>query len=171
MLRREALLAAGGFVRSGAAHYVDLPTWLRVLAGHLEGAALWHDHVLGCWRRHRAQTTESSTATMDRQRWRVVRNAVRDASPAALATLGYGEADARENRARWLIACGRASLAAGRFGRARRLFAAALRAHPALRRRAIVGLLSATLRLDLSAAWRRTRGRGPRPLPPERPAP
>jgi glycosyltransferase involved in cell wall biosynthesis len=171
MLRRDALLAAGGFVRSGATHYVDLPTWLRVLARHPEAAAKWHDHLLGSWRRHGAQTTERHTSTMDRQRWRVVRNAARAAGPEALAALGFTAGDARENRARRAIACGRAALAGGRHGRARRLFAAALRAHPSVRRRAVVGFLSALLRFDASAAWRRARGRERRRLPPEREGP
>lgn len=164
MMRREALLAAGGFVRSGASHYVDLPTFLRVLTRHPEGVALWHDHVLGSWRRYAAQTTLKHAATIGRQRWRVVRNATRAAPAQALATLGFTAADARETRARWAIACARAALSRGRFDRARRLFAGALRMHAAVRRRALVGLLSASVRLDLSAAWRRLRARRRRPL-------
>jgi glycosyltransferase involved in cell wall biosynthesis len=161
MARRAALDRIGGFRQDGSPHYVDLPTWLLILASHPDGAALYHGHVVGCWRRHPAQTTSRHSYRLVRERWRVIRDVVAKLDPATRAAMGWTEALARENRARWCIGAGRAALRAHRFGRARRLHAEALRLGPGvgLRLRALSGLAASASGLDLPGIWRRLRGR------------
>lgn len=160
MARRAALDRIGGFRQDGSAHYVDLPTWLLLLA-HNPGVALYHGHVLGCWRRHPSQTTARRGHRLVRERWRVVREVAAALGPRERAAVGWTPAAERANWARWCIGCGRAALRAGRFDRARRLNAAALRRAPGLlfRLKAASGLASATIRVDLPTAWRHLRGR------------
>jgi glycosyltransferase involved in cell wall biosynthesis len=161
MLRREALDRIGGFRQDGSPHYVDLPTWLLVLAHHPDATALYHGHVVGCWRRHPSQTTSRHAYRLVRERWRVIRDVVATLDAPTRAAMGWTEAHARENRARWCIGAGRAALRARRFGRARRLHAEALRLGPglSLRLRALSGLAASATGLDLPGIWRRLRGR------------
>jgi glycosyltransferase involved in cell wall biosynthesis len=160
MARRSALEGAGCFRQDGSAHYVDLPTWLTLLA-RAPGEVVWHDHVVGYWQRHAAQTTSRHGHRMRRERWRVIREVVSRLDPATLSAVGWTEALAAANRAEWLIGLGRATLRAGRFDRARRLHLAALGDGPGLRYRSkgLSGLLSSCLHVDLPTAWRRLRGR------------
>jgi glycosyltransferase involved in cell wall biosynthesis len=160
MARRAALDRIGGFRQDGSAHYVDLPTWLLVLA-HNPGVALYHGRLLGFWRRHAAQTTSRRGYTLVRERWRVVRDVVRGLDAEARTAVGWTERLARENRARWCIGAGRAALRSGRFARARRLHLEALREAPdvSLRLRALSGAVASAARVDLPGTWRRLRGR------------
>lgn len=160
MARREALDRIGGFRQDGSRHYVDLPTWLLVLARN-PGVALYHGRVVGCWRRHPAQTTSRHAHALIRERWRVIRDVVSTLEPDAREELGWTDALARENRARWYLGAGRAALRAGRFDRARRLHLEALRrgSGVALRLRALSGVAASASRLDLPGTWRRLRGR------------
>jgi glycosyltransferase involved in cell wall biosynthesis len=158
MMRRAALDRIGGFRQDGSPHYVDLPSWLHLLAEN-PGVALYHGHVLGCWRRHPSQTTNKHAHRLVRERWRVVRDVTAALAPATLRAIGWTPALDRLNRSRWTIACGRAALRAERFGRARRLHAAVLREGPGvtLRGKALSGLAGATLGIDLPTAWRKMR--------------
>jgi glycosyltransferase involved in cell wall biosynthesis len=160
MLRRRALERIGGFRQDGAAHFVDLPTWLHVLARN-PGVTLFHHHVLGCWRRHAGQTTARHWHRIVRERWRVVEAVTASLDAEATAYAGWTAASERLNRARRTMACARALVRAGRFGRARRLHARVLGAGPgvAMRAKALKGLVSDAVGVDLSGAWRRARGR------------
>jgi glycosyltransferase involved in cell wall biosynthesis len=160
MARRAALDRVGGFRQDGSAHYVDLPTWLLVLA-HNPGVALYHGHVVGYWRRHPTQTTSRHAYTLIRERWRVIRDVVATLDADARGAIGWTEALSRENRARWCIGAGRAALRARRYDRARRLHLEVLRGGPGLplRLRALAGVAASTARVDLPHAWRRLRGR------------
>jgi glycosyltransferase involved in cell wall biosynthesis len=160
MCRRAALDRVGGFRQDGSAHYVDLPTWLLLLA-RSPGVALYHGHILGNWRRHAAQTTTRHGHALRRERWRVVREVAAQLDPGAREAVGWTEALERENWARWCIGAGRAALRAGRFDRARRLHAAALRRGPGVsfRLKAISGLASAAIGVDLQTTWRRVRAK------------
>jgi len=158
MTRRSALERIGGFRQDGSSHYVDFPTWLALLARN-PGAALWHDHVLGCWRRYPQQTTTRFGPRMRRERWRVVREVVKRLDADALQSVGWSPTLARANWAEWALGCGRAALKSGRHGRAWRLHAEVLRRGPSARHRAkaLAGLAAAGLRVDLPGAWRRVR--------------
>jgi glycosyltransferase involved in cell wall biosynthesis len=160
MARRGALDRIGGFRQDGSNHYVDLPTWLLVLARN-PGDALYHGRLVGYWRRHPAQTTSRHAYALIRERWRVIRDVVATLDADARAKIGWTEALARENRARWCIGAGRAALRAKRFDRARRLHLEVLRGGPgvSLRLRALSGVAASAARLDLPGAWRRLRGR------------
>ncbi|WP_242345038.1 glycosyltransferase family 2 protein [Anaeromyxobacter terrae] len=160
MARRAALDRIGGFRQDGSVHYVDLPTWLLLLARN-PGVALYHGHLVGFWRRHPAQTTSRHGYSLVRERWRVIRDVVATLDDDARAAVGWTEALARENRTRWCIGAGRAALRAGRFDRARRLHLEALRRAPSvsLQLRALSGVAASTARLDLPGAWRRLRRR------------
>jgi glycosyltransferase involved in cell wall biosynthesis len=161
MARRAALQRIGGFRQDGTNHYVDLPTWLHLLAAN-PGVTLYHAHVLGHWRRHSAQVTNLHHDRVLRERWRVVREVTSALDDVARARVGWNAGLERLNRLRWTLSCGRAALRAGRFARARRLHLAVLRSAPriALRIKALKGLVSALVGVDLSAAWRRVRKRG-----------
>ncbi len=161
MLRRAALDRIGGFRQDGSANYVDLPTCMLLLARN-PGVALHHRHVVGCWRRHGAQTTSRRGHTLLREHRRVVRDVVASLDPKERAEVGWTGALARANRGRWRMAAARAALRSGRFSRARRLSLTVLRDGPgvALRAKAVTALASAVAGLDLSTAWRRARGRG-----------
>jgi glycosyltransferase involved in cell wall biosynthesis len=158
MARRSAIEAMGGFRQDGAAHYVDLPTWFGLVA-RTRGTVLWHDHVVGFWRRYPQQTTTRFADVVRRERWRVIRDTTSALAPEDRATVGWTPALERANRAKWTIACGRAALRASRFARARRLFLATLRDAPGFRRKAAIGVASTWLGADLSGAWRRMRTR------------
>jgi glycosyltransferase involved in cell wall biosynthesis len=158
MARRSALDRIGGFRQDGSSHYVDFPTWLPLLATS-PGVALWHDHLLGSWRRYPHQTTSRFGPRMRRERWRVVREVVKTLDTAALAQVGWTPELARANWAEWAIGCGRAALRAGRYARARRIHASVLARGPGIHYRAkgLGGLLSASAGMDLPGAWRRLR--------------
>jgi glycosyltransferase involved in cell wall biosynthesis len=160
MARRSALDRIGGFRREGTALYVDLPTWLRLVAVN-PGVSLYYRSVLGYWRRHPTQVTSLREEEVVRARWRVVRDVVASLAPEDRARVGWSTEVERRNWSRWSLACARAALRKRRFERARRLQLGVLRRGPglALRGKALKGLVSAAVGLDLSAAWRRLRGR------------
>lgn len=160
MVRRAALDRIGGFRQDGSSHFVDLPTWLPLLAKN-PGVALWHDHVLGSWRRYPHQTTSRYGPRMRRERWRVVRDVVKRLDAEELGQVGWTPALARANWAEWVIGCGRAALRSGRYARARRLHAAVLARGPGIRYRAkaLGGVVSASAGADLPGAWRKLRVR------------
>ncbi|MGB8930222.1 MAG: glycosyltransferase family 2 protein, partial [Anaeromyxobacteraceae bacterium] len=99
MIRRAALDRIGGFRQDGSPHYVDLPTWLLVLAHSADAGAvaLYHGHVVGCWRRHPTQTTSRHSYRLVRERWRVIRDVVAALDAKARAGIGWTDALAREN--------------------------------------------------------------------------
>ena len=160
MARRSALDRIGGFRREGTALYVDLPTWLRLLAVN-PGVSLYHGCVLGYWRRHSTQVTSVRHEEVMRARWRVVREVAASLAPEERARVGWTAAAAARNWSSWNLGCARAALRSRRFGRARRLHLGVLRRGPglALRAKALKGLLSAVVHVDLSTAWRTLRGR------------
>lgn len=163
MARRSALERIGGFHQDGTNHYVDLPTWLHLLAAN-PGITLFHAHVLGHWRRHPTQVTNRHHDRVLRERWRVIREVTAALDGATRARVGWSPGLDRLNRSRWTLSCARAALRARRFSRARRLFLAVVAGAPerALRFKALKGLVSASIGVDLSAAWRglRARARG-----------
>jgi glycosyltransferase involved in cell wall biosynthesis len=160
MLRRAALDRIGGFRQDGSANYVDLPTCMLLLA-RSTGVAVHHRHVLGCWRRHGAQTTSRRGDTLLREHRRVVRDVVSGLDDEERTRVGWTDALARTNQSRWCMSAARAALRSGRFQRARGLSLAVLRHGPgvALRAKAVSTLVSAIARVDLSSTWRRIRGR------------
>ena len=160
MLRRAALLRAGGFCQDGSRHFVDLPTWLAVLAA-TGGRVRYHDHVLGHWRRHPKQASCLHGVAMRTEGWRVVRAIAAGLDPDARVRAGADDGLARANRARWAVSCARKALDRGRTARARRLYAAALAIDlAAAAGKGLPGLASSALGVNLPAAWRRLRGRG-----------
>lgn len=161
MMRRAALERIGGFRQDGTLHYVDLPTWLHLVARN-PGVFVQHRHVLGAWRRHPSQVTTRYAHLVKRERWRVIREVIANLDPDARARVGWRPLLERQNRLRWALGCGGAALRSRRFARARRLYLGALRGGGgvALRAKAAKGLLSALVRVDLSTAWARLRGRG-----------
>ncbi len=160
MMRRPALERIGGFRQDGSANYVDLPTCMLLLARNA-GFAVQHHHVLGCWRRHGAQTTSRRGDTLLREHRRVVREVVSALDGDERARVGWTDALARTNQSRWRMGAARAAVKGGRFRRARRLSLAVLRDGPgvAIRAKAMKALASAVAGVDLSTAWRRIRGR------------
>lgn len=54
MIRKNALIAIGGFVQHESAPFVDYSTWLKL---SLMGKFQYFDELLGYWRRHGKQTT------------------------------------------------------------------------------------------------------------------
>ena len=56
MVRKNSVMAIGGFQSSPSGIYVDLPTWL-VLALNQQGIFRFYNQILGYWRTHSKQTT------------------------------------------------------------------------------------------------------------------
>src|SRR4051812_9822583 len=117
MVRRSALDAVGGFRQTGSSLFVDLPTWLWVMA-IAEGHATYLDHVLGIYRHHAAGTSTERAAQMKLEHLRVVL-AVEDAlGPAALARVGWDTRSRRRALARGDLVKGKLDLAGGRYAEA-----------------------------------------------------
>jgi glycosyltransferase involved in cell wall biosynthesis len=158
MIRRAALDRIGGFRQDGSKRYVDLPTWLLVLARN-PGVTCCHHRIVGFWRRYPTQTTARFLPLIQRERWRVVRQVAAALDADARAYVGWTGALVRVNTARRAFTLGEASLRDGRFARSRRLYASVLRDGAGLRGKALKRLVSSALGIDLSGAWRRLRGR------------
>jgi glycosyltransferase involved in cell wall biosynthesis len=160
MARRDALERVGGFRQSGSGLFVDLPTWLWVLATETRDA-MYVDAVLGSWRRHSRQTSQRHSYQLALEHWKVV-EAVTSALPTAdLDRLGWTRRRARHNAAEELLLRAARSLQERRYSTARQEYGSALGRAGTLRhvRKATVGLLSTIVRVDLSGAVRRWRTR------------
>jgi hypothetical protein len=144
MVRRSALDAIGGFQQGGSDLFIDLATWLWITA-MVEGRVVFGNVVLGLYRVHGAQTSQTRRAEMTREHWRVVQG-VQDALPAsALARVRWDDAARRRARSRGLLADGELALSTNERAGARRCFlsALALGAAPGDRLLALLGLASA----------------------------
>ncbi len=150
--RTSALRAVGGFHQPEGLPNVDYPTWLQLCR---VGRFAPVDGVMGYYRRHEHQVSATMTNEM-------LRNL--EVAPAFVESLDAREREtlgvsvdgawrlARQGRAAVDYAAGRAALRDGRRGVARAFFRRALReGGSGVRLRALVGLASASLRVDLSA--------------------
>jgi hypothetical protein len=63
MFRRQALIAAGGFLQPPGIPNVDYPTYLQV---RRQGRIVGQDDILGFWRQHQDQVTSRLTDEMAR---------------------------------------------------------------------------------------------------------
>lgn len=61
MIRKTAIIDAGGFVQPEGSPCVDYSTWLQM---SLKGKFCYIDALLGCWRRHGEQVTVTSKMEM-----------------------------------------------------------------------------------------------------------
>jgi glycosyltransferase involved in cell wall biosynthesis len=156
MIRRSALDAVGGFRQTGSSLFVDLPTWLWVMAT-ADGHATYLDQVLGIYRHHAAGTSTERAAQMKLEHLRVVL-AVEDAvGPAALARVGWDARSRRRAVARGGLVKGKLDLAAKRYAEAYANYHDALvgGVDTSVRARALRGMLSARAR-QLLAGWVRS---------------
>ena len=126
MVRRAALDRIGGFVQTGSALYVDLPTWLRISA-EIPGQVEFLDEILGEYRVHPSQTTRAAGGEMARQHLEAVLRTLDRLEPAQLERMGGGDALRRRAVARGALAKGEALLAAKAYRDARAAFREALR--------------------------------------------
>lgn len=150
MVRRSALEAVGGFVQTGSALYVDLPTWLRISAA-IPGQVEFLDEVLGEYRVHASQTTRAAGAEMSRQHLEAVLRTLDLLEPAQLERMGGGDALRRRAVARGALAKGESLLAAKAYRDAGAAFREALARSYDLPDRllALGGIGSALLHTDL----------------------
>jgi glycosyltransferase involved in cell wall biosynthesis len=111
VVRRAALESVGGFWQPDGVPYVDHPTWLLLA---LEGPFVYHDAVVGSWRRHSAQWTTrrvgSEPAGAPEERYvgliadRYREAAGKDALPALSAETLYRQHAERAVVNRWRLA-------------------------------------------------------------------
>jgi hypothetical protein len=156
MIRRAALDAVGGFRQTGSSLFVDLPTWLWVMAT-ADGHATYLDEVLGIYRHHAAGTSTGRAAEMRLEHLRVVL-AVEDAvGPEALARVGWDARSRRRALARGGLVKGKLDLAAKRYTEAYASYREALvgGVDLGMRARALRGMLSARTR-KLLTGWVRS---------------
>jgi glycosyltransferase involved in cell wall biosynthesis len=156
MVRRTALDAIAGFRQTGSSLFVDLPTWLWVMAT-ADGHATYLDEVLGIYRHHAAGTSTERAAEMKLEHLRVVL-AVEDAlGPDALARVGWDARSRRRAVARGGLVKGKLDLAAKRHTEAYASYREAFVGGVdwAVRARALRGMLSARARA-LLAGWVRS---------------
>ena len=170
LCRKGALLAVGGFHQPEGLPNVDYPTWLQLCR---VGRFAPVDRIVGFYRRHDRQVS----ATMSKE---MLRNL--DVGPAFVEALDDRERTrlgvsvdaarrfARRSRAMADSAAGRVALREGRRRAAAAYFRRALRqGGTAIRLRAMIGLASVYLGIDLdaiSAAYRHLRvRRGANALP------
>jgi hypothetical protein len=156
MIRRSALDAVGGFRQTGSSLFVDLPTWLWVMAT-AEGHATYLDHVLGIYRHHAAGTSTGRAAEMKLEHLRVVLAVEAAVGPAALVGVGWDSRSRRRALARGDLVKGKLDLAAGRYSEAYASYRKALGGgiDVGVRARALRGMLSARTRAML-AGWVRS---------------
>jgi glycosyltransferase involved in cell wall biosynthesis len=156
VVRRSALDAVGGFRQTGSALFVDLPTWLWVMAT-AEGHATYLDQVLGIYRHHAAGTSTERAAEMKLEHLRVVLSIEDALGPAALARVGWDARSRRRALARGGLVKGKLELAAGRYAEAYASYREALAGGVGVgvRARALRGMLSARTRKVLSG-WVRS---------------
>jgi glycosyltransferase involved in cell wall biosynthesis len=147
MVRRSALDAIGGFRQTGSSLFVDLPTWLWMMAT-AGGHATYLDHVLGIYRHHAAGTSTERAAQMKLEHLRVVLSVEDALGPAALARVGWNTRSRRRALARGDLVKGKLDLAAGRYAEAYASYRKALSGgvDMGVRARAIRGMLSAGAR-------------------------
>jgi glycosyltransferase involved in cell wall biosynthesis len=156
MLRRATLDAVGGFRQTGSSLFVDLPTWLWVMAVG-EGNATYLDEVLGIYRHHAAGTSSERAAEMKLEHLRVVLAVEAALDPAALARVRWDARSRRRALARGGLVRGKLALAAGRHAEAYATYREALADAVDLdvRARALRGLVSARVRGALGG-WARS---------------
>ena len=163
LCRTSALRAVGGFHQPDGLPNVDYPTWLQLSR---VGRFAPVDRVMGFYRRHDHQVSVTMTTEM-------LRNL--EVGPSFVEGLDMRERDtlgvsvdaawryARRSRAAVDLAAGRVAQRDGRRSVARAYFRRALRAGGrATRLRALTGLVSASLGIDMeaiSAVHRRNRDR------------
>lgn len=151
MVRRAELDAIGGFTQLGTGLFVDLPTWLR-LAAHSRGPFLYLDHVLGCWRRHAAQTTARNELRMFVEHAEVVRELAKLVGEPALEQAGLPRPLIRESAVQGAYYSGLVAFGEGRRSAAlaRHLDALKQARSWRWRKRAALGALSAVCGVDLT---------------------
>lgn len=149
MIRRSALESIGGFQQGGSSFYVDLATWLTLTA-RTQGRVRFINRELAGYRIHSEQTTKRHWRSMDADHLRIVRYVAARLDEGRLASLDWRSVE-REAATGALITEGRAALSDDEYGRARKVFAAALRSAATWpdRIKAGLGLLSSTVHLDL----------------------
>ncbi len=159
MLRRDSLLAVGGFNQKGTELYVDLPTWL-VLMANVEGKIRFLNHHLGYWRNHPSQTTRLNTLEIIRQHQSVVKEIKETLPPPALKRMlprpsYYQEA---ENYLQGILNFekGKLLMASAEFSGARSSFSDVLRSNleAAYKLKAVWGLLTASFLFNVVSLWR-----------------
>lgn len=153
MVRRSALDLIGGFRQSGSDHFVDLPTWLWVMARH-DANATFLNEILGIYRVHDEQTSRRQAAAMAAEHLTVVQAVVEALDDVTLERLEWNERSRRRADSRARLAQAESLLARREFGSALRDFGASLRRAPDARDRlfAVAGLVSAATRVNLIAA-------------------
>lgn len=158
MVRRDALDRAGGFSQGGSSLYVDLPTWLRVMATSL-GRVCYLNHVLGLYRVHGSQTTQRYGRGMAADHLGAVLSLEEELGVDALQTVGWDS----EMRTRAIVAArvgaGMVELKYQEYDAAKACFAEAWSQASSARERAkaALGLLSSSVRFDLFGATLRIR--------------
>ena len=150
MLRRRALDDTGGFRQTGSKLFVDLPTWLWTTAVN-DGQVVFLNRVLGLYRVHPEQTTQTAGIEMTRQHLEAVLRTVEALDQESLARVGWNERARRRAVARGRLAEGESLLATRRFAEAGAEFKAAFAAADGMADRllALGGRASALLRADL----------------------
>lgn len=158
MLRRDALDRAGGFTQGGSSLYVDLPTWLRVLAIS-DGDVCFVNHVLGFYRVHASQTTQRHRRGMAADHLSAVLDLEREVDPRALRAVGWDAEMRRRAIVAGHLGAGMAELESGCYGAAKACFASAwtTASGAADRAKAALGIASALSRVDLFGATLRAR--------------
>jgi glycosyltransferase involved in cell wall biosynthesis len=156
MVRRSALDAVGGFRQTGSSLFVDLPTWLWVMAT-AEGHATYLDHVLGIYRHHAAGTSTERAGDMKLEHLRVVLSVEDALGPAPLARVGWDTHSRRRALARGGLVKGKLDLAAGRYSEAYASYRQVLvgGVDAGVRARALRGMLSARVR-EVLTGWVRS---------------
>lgn len=159
MLRREPLLAVGGFNQKGSKFYVDLPTWLMMMAS-VKGKIRFLNHNLGYWRHHTRQTTELHRQEMIKEHLLVVKEIIETLPPPVLQRMSwrpsyYSEA---ENYLQGMLNFeqGRLLIASAEFSGARSSFLNSLQSNleATYKFKAAFGLVAALLHFDVFSLLR-----------------
>lgn len=94
MIRRHAIDRVGGFQQLGGATFVDLSTWLKVLA-NVAGDARFIPECLAYYRLHATQMSVEKGYDMRYRHYDIVQTVLRQMDEMNLNRIGWTDADAR----------------------------------------------------------------------------
>jgi glycosyltransferase involved in cell wall biosynthesis len=149
--RKNKLLSIGGFQQPAGVPYVDYPTWLKLsLIGEIQAI----DEILGYWRRHSKQATQTMALEIIKAQTICCLNFLKDLEPEIINSIHLTSEDVikqyRDSITEFIFYSGRLDLFNRNWISARNDFNKALnKGHPSTQIKSLFGIVCSYMHFDL----------------------